>query len=315
MVADRSATPEGFRRVRWQALGCLCEIVWDASGNNSTASLQIEHSLIDWVEGFEAAYSRFRSDSLLSRINQSAGGDWVAIDQETELMLDLCDSLNFVTRGVLDPTASPLVKLYYKAERPPEAEAVRAAMGLVGWRKVERRSGAIRLPSGMSIDFGGFGKEYAVDRVAGFLTDEFGVSNFLINLGNDIRVSGHPGEREFWQVGVESPFEPDQLLTSIALTDGAVAASGDYRRFFISGGKRFGHIVDPRTGYPVANRCRAVHLIGGNCLEAGIHSTSVFILGIPDGLDLVDTTFGLEGIIICENESFRSQNFHLYEIT
>src|SRR5215212_8544349 len=155
-----------LRKLSFAALGTLCEVQYAAPAGDRQAA-DFERSATTWVNAFEAKYSRFRADSLLSRINAAAGKEWIEIDPEMEGMLKLCDTLHFMTQGVLDPTALPLIRLWnYKAETPriPSAIEVAAARSLVGWKKVQRAPGKIFLPElGMALDFGGFGKEYAVD--------------------------------------------------------------------------------------------------------------------------------------------------------
>ena len=162
------AVPAGpvvpLRKLVFRALGTMCEVQYAASDAQAVA---FDRAAVAWVTAFEAKYSRFRSDSLISRINAAAGREWIAVDAEMEAMLKLCDTLHFMTQGVLDPTALPLMLLWnYQAEKPrvPSATEIAAARALVGWKKVQRTPGKIFLPeTGMALDFGGFGKEYAVD--------------------------------------------------------------------------------------------------------------------------------------------------------
>src|SRR4051812_35075585 len=134
-VATSAIVP--LRRLSFPALGTNCEVQY-AAGTDAQA-MAFERVTRDWVLAFEAKYSRFRPDSLVSRINAAAGRAWVDVDQEMEQMLQLCDTLFFMTQGVLDPTALPLIRLWnWKADKPrvPSAEEVMTARRLVGWTKV-----------------------------------------------------------------------------------------------------------------------------------------------------------------------------------
>lgn len=162
-----------------------------------------------WVQAFEAKYSRFRPDSLVSRINAAAGREWVAVDADMEQLLQLCQTLHALTRGVLDPTALPLLRLWnYKVAHPvlPRPEEIAAARRLVGWTKVQRAPGRVFLPEpGMALDFGGFGKEYAVDIVAQ-LALEHGIADVLVDFGHDLRALGRPPARSRrWPASRASP--------------------------------------------------------------------------------------------------------------
>src|SRR6266542_2463684 len=191
--ARSSERTEGLRRLTFPALGTTCEVQY-ACERDVTADT-FERAVVQWVEVLEAKYSRFRRDSLISRINAAAGREWVAIDPEMEQMLKLCDTLHFLTQGILDPTLLPLMRLWdYKAEHSsiPNDDQVSATLRLIGWPKVHRQPGRIFLPeAGMALDFGGFGKEYAVDVVAQIAVDH-GINDVLVDFGHDLRALGKP---------------------------------------------------------------------------------------------------------------------------
>jgi thiamine biosynthesis lipoprotein len=242
----------------------------------------------------------------------------VAVDQDTEQLLALCDTLVAMTRGVLDPTALPLIQLWdYKAAQPkvPPEAAIAAARSLVGWRKVQRAPGRVFLPeAGMALDFGGFGKEYAVDMVAQLAVDR-GITAALVDFGHDLKAIGTPPGRIAWHVGLENPRLPGTIDGSIGVTNRGVASSGDYLRCFEIGGKRYGHIIDPRTGWPVANGCQQVTIVAPSCLQAGVLSTTAFVLGLRDGIDFIQSCPGAEGLIVTEHARAQTRGFFNYVAT
>ncbi len=302
------------RRV-WRALGTTCEVQFPASAGAAGEVWAREAQA--WVAAFEAKYSRYRADSLLSRINAEAGRGWVEIDAETERYLDLCGSLHFMTRGALDPTSGPLLRLWnYQAPQSawPTDEEVETARRLVGWAKVERRAGQVRLPLvGMALDFGGWGKEWAVD-AAWQLAAKHGLNSVLVDFGHDLRAGSPPPGKPAWHVGIEDPDLPGTARTSLAVWQKGVASSGDYLRFGAIGGRRFGHIVDPRTGRPVTNGCRQVTVLAASCLQAGVLSTAAFVLGATEGLRLVQETMGAEALIITDKARYQSRGFFNYVV-
>src|SRR5687768_2687034 len=198
-----------LRKLSFAALGTLCEVQYAAPGGDTQAAA-FEQAAVAWVNAFEARYSRFRPDSLLSRINAAAGREWVAVDAETEGLLKLCDTLFFMTQGILDPTMLPLIRLWnYKADTPrlPGADEIAAARALVGWKKVQRAPGRVFLQeAGMALDFGGFGKEYAVDATAQ-IAAEHGIVSALVDFGHDLRAVGTPPGRPAWHIGLEDPLK------------------------------------------------------------------------------------------------------------
>jgi len=303
-----------LRKLSFPALGTTCEVQYAAPGGDGQATA-FERAAVAWVNAFEAKYSRFRPDSLVSRINAAAGRAPVEVDPEMEGLLKLCDTLHFMTQGVLDPTTLPLLRLWnYQAEPPrvPAAAEIAAARALVGWKKVQRTPGRVFLPEpGMALDFGGFGKEYAVDIVAQLAVSN-GIANVLVDFGHDLRALGAPPGRPAWHIGLEDPQKPGTASASIGVTGRGVASSGDYLRCFTVGGKRYGHIVDPRTGVPVANGCVQATVIAGTCLQAGVLSTTAFVLGVPQGIDFIQACPGAEGLLLTDKARAQTRGFFNY---
>lgn len=312
-----AGTAESLRFLRWPALGTKCEVQYACA--DAGAARAFEAAVTGWVAAFEAKYSRFRPDSLVSRINMAAGRAWVDIDEEMERFLDLCQSLHFMTQGLLDVTALPLMRVWdYKAVVPriPSAAEIAEARQLVGWEKVEREKGRVRLPkAGMAIDFGGWGKEYAVDAVAGIARLHH-ITCALVDFGHDIHTIGKAPGKPGWHVGLEDPTRPGVACWgSIALVNRSVASSGDYLRGFTVGGIRYGHIVDPRTGYPVAHGGRQVTVIAPTCLQAGILSTTAFIMKPQEGIRFIQEAMGVEGCIVTDNARHQTRGFFNYVVT
>jgi FAD:protein FMN transferase len=307
----QTGVERGLQKLAFMAMGTRCSVQWHRAPAEVTRDFQRE--IIAWVAEFEARYSRFIPESLIGRINAAAGQHWVETDPETDRLFSFCQDLYFFTRGAFDPTVLPLMRLWNWKQQPaaiPDAEAIEAARELVGWRKVQRRSGGIFLPQpGMSLDLGGIGKEYAVDCVMN-LALKRGIDNVLVDFGQDVRVHGKGPEQKFWWIGLENAHEPGQCWTGVAVTDHAVATSGDYVRCFYSEGKRYGHIVDPRTGYPVANGCRAVSVIAPSCTIAGVLTTTAMILTPPEALQLIDTHPQAAGAITTDATRLLSKRFY-----
>ena len=327
IVSKQERTPERvplskgadlpLRRLRVRAMATPCEVQYTAPGGDAQAS-KFEAAAEGWVRAFEAKYSRFQPTSLVSRINDAAGREWVAVDPEMESLLAMCDTLHFMTRGILDPSALPLIRIWnWKATPPaiPSREAIAAALRLVGWTKVRREPGRVFLPErGMAIDFGGFGKEYAVDIVS-LIAKDHGILDSLVDFGHDLRASGAPPGRPAWHIGLEDPANPGKTLGSVALTGKSIASSGDYIRSFTLEGKRYGHIIDPRTGWPVSNGCTQATVIADTCLQAGMLSTAAFIAGVEKGLELIRSCPGSEGVLLTGTERAQTRGFFNYVVS
>jgi len=303
-------------QLEFQAMSTQCCVTFAATG---AAAKSFAAAVVQWVADFESRYSRFLPASLISRINQNAGIEWVEIDPETERIFSLCDEAHFLTRGVFDPTALPVIRLWnWKANPPviPGDTEISAALKLIGWRKVQRSPGKIFLPQrGMSIDLGGIGKEYAVDRVA-HLAVQHGIGSTMIDFGQDVFGLGTPYDgRPAWHVGLEDPKQPGKCWAGVATKNSAVATSGDYLRRFEINGQRYGHIIDVRSGRPVANGCRSVSVIAPTCTLAGLFSTATFVLGPEEGIRLLDATPNVAGCITLENGRVSSRRFNEYVVS
>lgn len=305
----------GVRQVAFRALGTNCAIQFRCEEKKK--ALEFVSSALDWLSAFEAKFSRFKPDSLVSRINQAAGKDWVAVDAEMETMLDLADAMHRLTDGVMDAAMLPLIKVWdWKVvhERLPADDEIARAMALSNWKDVKRKGGRVFLPrEGMGLDFGGFGKEYAVDQIIA-IARKHGLTDALVDLGRDIFAIGGNGVHPFWHVGIQDGIQTEKCVGGLAVSGYAVCASGDYARRFEHKGVRYGHILDRRTGWPVRHGLRAVTVIAPSCLLAGIYSTAVFVLGLRDGLRLADQAKGVEACAQDEGGVHVTREFRRFQV-
>jgi FAD:protein FMN transferase len=230
----------------------------------------------------ETKYSRYRADSIVSRINAAAGREAVEVDDETAALLDYAATAHAQSGGLFDITSGVLRRAWdFKAQRVPAQAEIDALLPLIGWQQVRWQRPAVRLArAGMEIDFGGFGKEYAADRIAAVLRG-CGIAHGLVDLAGDICVVGPHPDGTPWQVGVQHP-RADGAIATVPLMHGAIASSGDYERGFERDGRRYSHILDPRSGWPVQGLA-AVSVLADQCLIAGTATTCALLLGADDG--------------------------------
>jgi len=232
------------------------------------------------VQRIEAKYSRYRDDSVTTRINRAAGGAAVPIDSETAALLRYADQCHRLSGGRFDVTSGVLRRAWdFRREPPtlPDPHALADAVALIGWQDVEWSEHGVRLPrAGMEIDFGGIGKEYAADRAA-TLCLEAGVRHGLVNLGGDLRALGPQPDGSPWRVGIRHPRDRHAAIAGIDLTEGALATSGDYERYLEIDGTRYCHILDPRTGMPV-RAWQSISVVAPLCVVAGSCATIAMLL-------------------------------------
>ena len=229
----------------FRAMGSPCELRLYAR----TAE-QAEYALAqarEAVEKLEARYSRYRPESLLSRINAAAGSDArIEVDPETAGLIDYAAQAWTQSDGLFDITSGVLRRVWdFKSDRVPSQSDIDLILPLIAWPSVEWRNPFVRLPrAGMELDFGGYVKEYAADVAAGACRDA-GIEHGLVELGGDLRVIGAHPDGSPWRVGIRHPRALENAIAYVEVAEGAVASSGDYERCMIVDGRRYCHILNP----------------------------------------------------------------------
>jgi thiamine biosynthesis lipoprotein len=255
------------------------------------------------VRRIEARYSRYRADSELARINAvAATGGSIEIDAETSGLIDYARACFAKSDGAFDITSGLLRTVWdFSASRLPDQEWIDAVLPFIGLDKVAISNGRIHFEkAGMELDFGGIGKEYAADRAAEVCAD-LGARHGFIDLGGDIRVIGSQPDGLPWRIGIRHPRDADKIAAEIALSNGAIATSGDYERFIEVDGWRYCHILDPRTGWP-AQGLASVTVISDRCLVAGSLSTAAMLKGKKGAAWL--QSLGVRNIVIDESGGY-----------
>ncbi len=252
---------------------------------------------MDEVRRIETKYSRYRDDSVASRINRAAGQSAVQVDEETAALLDFAAQLHADSGGLFDLTSGVLRRAWdFKAQRVPAHSEVDALLPLVGWSQVQWHQPEVHLTRvGMELDFGGIGKEYAADRAAGVLT-AMGARSGFVNLGGDVRGIGAPLDGGAWSIAIQHPRDATQRIGALELSTGAVATSGDYERFFETGGQRYCHILNPQTGWPTVH-WQSVSVAAPLCVVAGACSTIAMLMPREQALRFLEQQ-GVSALVV-----------------
>lgn len=263
---------------RFTAMAGPCEILVDTDDREGArAAARIAEAEAQRVE---RAFSRYRTDNIVHRINAAAGRP-VEVDEETALLIDYAVACHEMSDGMFDITSGVLRRVWRfdGGDRVPSEAAVREALAQVGWHRVTWKDRTLTMPAGMEIDLGGVGKEYAVDRAASLVAAAF-EAPFLVNFGGDLFASGPRRGGRAWGVGLDDPERTGQgALYRIDLPRGGLATSGDARRFVLHRGRRLGHILNPKTGWPIEGAPRSVTVVAATCVEAGTLSTLAYLKG------------------------------------
>lgn len=276
-----------YHLYRFHAMGSPCSA--HVYANSEAEAIAAAQRIESEVNRLEKKYSRYRNDSLTAALRvASQQGTAIRVDSETAALLDYAHAAWEESDGLFDITAGVLRHAWnFQSNQIPTQACLESVLPRVGWQHVHWRESELSFSRpGMEIDFGGFVKEYAADCAAA-IAWEAGIQAGLVELGGDIRVIGpHPDGRP-WAIGIRHPHLPGQVWATISLSKGALASSGDYERCVVHNGVRYGHVLNPRTGWPVQG-LSAVSAVADHCLLAGAITTMALLQG-EQGVEWLQT--------------------------
>jgi thiamine biosynthesis lipoprotein len=265
---------------------------------------------------YENKFSNTIETSEISLINQ-AGGEYVTVSDETVDLLSAGIAYGETSCGLFDITIGDLSDLWNFSEIAenlesedneadasvlPSDTAVRDALSHVDYQKIEIHGNQVRLADPESkIDVGGIAKGYIADQMRTFLNKE-GITSGVISLGGNVLTLGPKSEDTNYTIGIQEPFaETGTTLGTIQVKDASVVSSGIYERYYRVDGKLYHHILDTSTGYPITNNLEQVTIISEKSMDGDALSTTCFALGLEDGLELIESTEGVEAIFVTDD--------------
>jgi thiamine biosynthesis lipoprotein len=266
---------------------------------SARAAQRMFQSALARVQRVEQLMSTYRPDSEVSVLNRDGAAGPVALSPETMVVMRAAVAMSELTGGAFDVTYAPLRTLWRGAvreNREPGQAALDGALAAVGWRKLQLTDSSARFTvAGMEVDLGGIAKGYAIDLAAEALQEQ-GAEGGIVDIGGDLRLFGRGSAQGKWRVLVRRPpgVEEEYILVVGACS---VTTSGDYERWFRIGERRFSHIVDPRTGRPVA-RVPSVTVVAPDATMADGLATAISVLGAEKGVELADSLDGVECMVM-----------------
>ncbi|MCK4537627.1 MAG: FAD:protein FMN transferase [Candidatus Krumholzibacteria bacterium] len=281
-------------------------------GMEEDAAAAIAGEAFHELARIDGLMSNWRGDSELSLLNDGPKDTPVEVSKELFEIIERSIHYSGLTGGAFDVTARPLVRLWgfqrkdgeLLLEKIPSAEAISRTLLHTGSDKVilNRASLAITLPAGMQIDLAGIGKGYGVDRCVDILRGG-GVKSALVNLSGNMYAIGTPPGREGWSIGIREPHGENGIVGKVTIADEAIATSGNYENFVILGGRKYGHIIDPRTGMTV-DHLLSVTVVARSAIESDALSTGLFVLGPEASRELSETFPGVRAAFALIDDSF-----------
>ncbi|MBC7193399.1 MAG: FAD:protein FMN transferase [Marinobacter sp.] len=269
---------------RFQAMASPCEVLVESAADERLASELVALAAKEaWR--IEHKFSRYVSGNVVDRINRSDGRD-VRVDEETARLLDYADQCYRLSDGLFDITSGVLRKVWRfdGSNRVPSRAAVDQLLPGIGWQRLRWQAPVLNLPKGMELDLGGIGKEYAVDRTLMLLDQQLKAKDIvrcglLVNFGGDLCCTRRWHPDEPWKVGIENHRNSAASAGMLPLRAGALATSGDTHRFLVRNGKRYSHVLNPRTGWPVEQAPHTVTVLAPTCTLAGMLATFAMLQG------------------------------------
>ena len=258
------------------------------------------------MKRIEQLMSTYLPDSEISRINRAAGKEAIPVSPEVEEVIREGLYWSEQSSGAFDITIEPLVYLWnFDGEREiiPRESTLRKTASLVNYKDIEIKDHTVRLKRhGMAINVGGLAKGYAVDRAISVLRGK--VKNGIVNAGGDLFAFGQKNKQTPWNIGLQHPRKPQELLAAFAVQNQAIATSGDYQRYFIKDGVRYHHIFDPQTGRP-ARLMTSTTIITAEVMDADALATAVFVMGPEKGIEWIDSMDHVEAMLVLKDGSIR----------
>ncbi len=256
-------------------------------------------AVLDEMERVNRLMSPYIEQSQLSKINKYAHEEPVEVDQDLFDLILRSLQVSELSHGAFDITYASVGHLFnYRKKIKPKDDEVEQAKEFINYKNVilnDEEKTVLFAKQGVKIDLGGIAKGFAVDQGIKHLVN-LGIEHALISAGGDTRILGDRLGRP-WLVGIRDPANTDDVVVMLPLQNEALSTSGDYERFFIEDDVKYHHIINPSTGKS-AGEVRSVSILGNDATTTDALSTTVFILGVKEGMQLLDELSGIEGVII-----------------
>ena len=271
------------------------------------AKLAINESIKRLLE-IDDKMSVFKEDSEVSKINRNAGGEYQKISEDTYYVLETSLKYCNMSQGVFDPTIRPLVDVWgfgRENQKVPSKNEIEKAKKFVNYNDLEtdKAKKAVRLnKENQSIDLGGVAKGFAADEIRDILVSN-NIKNAIIDLGGNIFALGNKQNGMAWNIGIQDPLATSgEHMGIISVFNKSVVTSGNYERFFEANGKRYHHILDPRTGHPSESGVISATIISDNSIDGDALTTCAYVMGLETGYELIESLDGVDAIFITEDK-------------
>ena len=283
--------------------GTIYHIIYDNPTGND-----LNEGIKKVMNEFDHSLSTYKTNSIISRVNNN--DSTVVLDHYFKTVFKRSLEISEATNGAFDMTIAPLVNAWgfgFKNKLDPKDIPVDSLLQMVGFHKVKLIDNRIvKDDNRIMFDPSAIAKGYGVDIVAKFLESK-GISNYMVEIGGEIRVKGVSNKDRLWRVGIDRPIDDPQVKNReiqdiLSLPNGAMATSGNYRQFYIKDGKKYAHTIDPKSGYPVQHSLLSASVIAPDCMTADAYATAFMVLGLDKSRTIVENNSELEAYFIFADE-------------
>jgi len=312
LICSTAANSQVLRKRTTLLMGGRFDITIVA--NDSLTAEQNIDEVIAEITRIEYLISDWKPNTQISEVNRNAGIQPVKVDKEVFELTKRAIHFSEITNGGFDISFAAMDRIWKfdgSMTEMPSAEAIKKSVEKVGYKNIildSVQSTIFLKLKGMKIGFGALGEGYATDKCREIMIGK-GIKAGIVNGSGDMSTWGKQPNGKPWKIGITNPFHPDKLLTTVPLEKGAVTTSGSYEKFVVFNGKRYSHIINPATGYPVTGLC-SVTVFGPNAETANGLSTSLMVLGKTAGLQLLSQFPDYSCLMITDNgKVVKSKNF------
>ncbi len=277
-------------RLSGQTMGTTWSVIMPPNSDGSDAN-NLKQQLQKRLDQINSLMSTYDPTSEISRFNNQVSTDWFDISEDTAQVIELSLAISSLTGGAFDISVGPLVDLWgfgatERGKKIPSEDQISKLLARVGYENIRLRLGPATISKQvpeLRIDLSAVAKGYAVDALAEILEQQ-GFSNYLLEVGGELQISGHRGDGTSWQIAIEKPSEGvREVATVFPLTNTALATSGNYRNFYMEDGQRYSHTIDPVSGKPTRHKLASVTVLDQTCARADALATALMVLGEEKG--------------------------------
>lgn len=285
--APNQQTARNYIQLQGNAQGTTFQILYYDSLQRDF-SAQVDSLL----KQMDISLSTYVPQSIISRVNKN--DTTVILDEHFTKVFNRAQEIAFISNGAFDITVAPLVNAYgfgFTKKENVDSLLIDSLLQFVGYQKVKIENGKlIKEKPQMQLDFNAIAQGYSVDVIANFL-EEKAVSDYLVEIGGELRCKGVNAKGNYWNIGIDKPIEnaeKREMQTIVSLKNKAMATSGNYRKFYEAGGKKYSHTLNPKTGWPVKHQLLSATVLADDAMTADAFATVFMVMGNDETLKFLE---------------------------